>query len=140
MKNLFLLILFITLPLAAASGANLGGKNYELNPFTGKFDLYTDKFSQLTDSNTVTLPVILDTSTVIMNTASFENKQTNISSATVAELSVTTGAIKLAQANIEMNGNIQYLSKDKQSYIFFDEVNRWVRYYLEGVEAYRIEK
>jgi len=91
-------------------------------------------------TNQFTAAVITSTANLIVNTDVYESKQINISSATVAELSVTTGAIKMVSAPIEMNGNITYLSRDKQSYFYFDEVNRWMRYYLEGLEAYRIEK
>jgi hypothetical protein len=91
-------------------------------------------------SNQYTAAIITSTANIIVNTDVYEPKQVNIASATVSELSVTTGAIKMVAAPIEMNGNIHYLSKDKQSYFYFDEVNRWMRYYLEGLEAYRIEK
>ena len=91
-------------------------------------------------TNQFTAAVITSTANLIVNTDIYEQKQINISSATVSELSITTGAIKLVSAPIEMNGNIHYLSKDKLSYVYFDEVNRWMRYYLEGLEAYRIEK
>jgi len=91
-------------------------------------------------SNQYTAAVITSTANLIVNTDVYEPKQVNISSATLAELSVTTGVIKLVSAPIEMNGNVHYFSKDKLSYVYFDEVNRWMRYYLEGLEAYRIEK
>lgn len=91
-------------------------------------------------TNQFTAAVITSTANLIVNTDIYEPKQINISSATLSELTISTGAIKMAAAPIEMNGNIHYLSKDKLSYVYFDEVNRWMRYYLEGLEAYRIEK
>jgi len=140
MKKLFTMLFYLSTASVIHAGQNFGGKYYDFNVFTGKQDLYVDSFSQLKDSGSVIVPAVVDTTTVIMNTPIYEPKQFNVTSGTVSELNVSTGAIKLAQANLEMNGNIQYLSKDKHTYVYFDEVNRWIRYYIESIEAYRIEK
>jgi len=129
--------------LATITAHTFRGAEIFVSTINGASPLHVQGIGALTfgdGSNQYTAAVITSTANLIVNTDVYEPKQVNIASATVSELSVTTGAIKLVSAPIEMNGNVHYLSKDKLSYVYFDEVNRWMRYYLEGLEAYRIEK
>ena len=101
------------------------------------------KFKNLGSTPTFIIPagatIVQETSPNVFATV-INSSIINVSSASMSNVTITSGSINMVNSSIYMDGNGEHCyDPSNTTCVRWDEANKWLRHYLLGVEMYRLE-